>query len=377
MTFSPWVSAIAKRMPSGIACLLLIACSSPAPSSNDAEGGRDQASGDRLQVVTTFLPITQFTKAVAGSCADVVQLLPSNVGPHDYQAKPTDAQRLLQADVLVQNGLELEQFLEPMIEGTGRESLMMIETSTGLALRPSSSGREEHGHEDHGDEHEGEHHGEAHDEHGHDDAHGHNDDHGHDEEHGHDDDHDSEATSAKAEGHDHDHGEYDPHVWLDPVLAVEQVNNIRDGLVGAAPDCEAEFTANAAEFSAQLQELDQEIQSALAPYAGKTFVTYHDFAGYFSDRYQLNVESLVGVPEVSPSPSDIQRVMAAVEASELKTLLVESEASAKPFEALAQDLDVSISSFSSNELGESNEPEAYLAVMRENVASLQAAFAEE
>jgi zinc transport system substrate-binding protein len=59
----------------------------------------------QLQVVTTFIPITDFTKAVAGDRAQVTQLLPTNVEPHDYQAKPGDAQKLAKADVLVQNGL--------------------------------------------------------------------------------------------------------------------------------------------------------------------------------------------------------------------------------------------------------------------------------
>lgn len=51
-------------------------------------------------MVSTFLPIAQFTKAVAGDRAEVVQLLPTNVGPHDYQAKPDDARAIAEADVL-------------------------------------------------------------------------------------------------------------------------------------------------------------------------------------------------------------------------------------------------------------------------------------
>lgn len=38
--------------------------------------------------------MTQFTTAVAGDRAEVTQLLPTNVGPHDYQAKPGDAQEI-------------------------------------------------------------------------------------------------------------------------------------------------------------------------------------------------------------------------------------------------------------------------------------------
>ena len=44
----------------------------------------------KLNVVTTFLPITLFTEAVAGECATVTALIPPNLGPHDFQATPSD-----------------------------------------------------------------------------------------------------------------------------------------------------------------------------------------------------------------------------------------------------------------------------------------------
>ncbi|NJN29541.1 MAG: zinc ABC transporter solute-binding protein [Synechococcales cyanobacterium RM1_1_8] len=303
-----------------------------------AVGENQTAGGDgKLQVVTTFLPMTQFTQAVAGSCAEVSQILPSNVSPHDYQAKPTDAQRIAQADVLVQNGLELESFLEPMIENAGNPDLKIIEASAGLDLIAMAEEGHDHGHEE-----------------GHEEGH----DHGHEE------------------GHSHDHGEFDPHVWLDPQRAAAQVNVIRDGLIAAAPDCQTEFTANAAAYTDQLNALDEEIQQTLAPFAGKTFVTYHDFANYFAARYGLEVDFLVGVPEENPSPEDVKRVIETANSSELKTLLAESEVAARPFQALANDLGVEVSTFRPNETAGADglAPDYYLTVMRENVANLAAAF---
>ncbi len=302
-------------------------------SAQDLANNAAPSSEQKLKVVTTFLPMTQFTKAVAGDCAEVTQLLPTNVGPHDYQAKPSDAQSLSQADVLVQNGLEIEHFLDSMIENTGNPNLKIIDSSEGLDLIPMVESEHDH----HGTE--SEHHGE--------------------------------------ETESHDHGEFDPHIWLDPVRAMDQVNNIRDGLIVAQPTCEAQFTANAATYNAQLEALHQEIQKTLSPFAGKTFVTYHDFANYFADRYGLKVEFLVGIPEENPAPNDVKRVMEAVKKSELKTLLTESQATAGPFQALAQDLNVNISTFQPNEVGEmdSIRPDAYFTVMRENVIQLQQAFA--
>ncbi|MGA1283357.1 MAG: metal ABC transporter substrate-binding protein, partial [Prochlorothrix sp.] len=87
------------------------------------------ATTDELQVVTTFLPITQFTKAVAGDRVAVTQLLPTNVGPHDFQARPEDVQRLAKADVLVQNGLEMEEFLEDLVANASNPDLQIIDSS--------------------------------------------------------------------------------------------------------------------------------------------------------------------------------------------------------------------------------------------------------
>ncbi len=377
-----------KGLGAGAIALGLFSCAATTSSGTGDAG----AAGDseKLQVVTTFLPMTQFTQAVAGSCAEVSQILPNNIGPHDYQAKPTDAQRISQADVLVQNGLELEGFLEPMIANAGNPDLQIVEASEGLELLAMAEG----GHDDHGEE-------AGHDDHGHADEkvakadhddHDHHDDHddhgdekvaeaGHDhDDHGHEDhdDHDDEkiAGAGHNDHHGHDHGEFDPHVWLDPQRAAEQVNVIRDGLIAAAPDCQAEFTANAAAYTEKLTALDQEIEQDLAPFSGKTFVTYHDFANYFATRYGLGVDFLVGVPEENPSPNDVKRVLETAQNSGLKTLLTESEASAATFQAVAKDLGVGVSAFQPNEVGgpESLEPDYYFTVMRENTANLVAAF---
>jgi zinc transport system substrate-binding protein len=345
----------------GAIALALIACT-PTPSNNNPNGksGRAASAGDatggsdKLQVVTSFLPMTQFTQAVAGSCAEVSQILPSNLSPHDYQAKPTDAQRIAQADVLVQNGLGLESFLQPMIENAGNPDLRIIEAAVGLEPMAMAEGSHDHSQasmEGHG---EAEHSSAEHQLQEHPQEH-----------------------PGKEQGSEADHeGEFDPHVWLDPLLAAEQVNHIRDGLIAAAPNCKAEFTANAAAYTEKLNLLNREIQQTLAPFAGKTFVTYHDFANYFAARYGLEVDFLVGVPEENPSPEDVKRVIETAQRSDLKTLLTESESTASPFQALAKDLGVEVSTFRPNEAGgpESLAPDYYFTVMRENAANLAAAF---
>ncbi|MEM9808174.1 MAG: zinc ABC transporter substrate-binding protein [Cyanobacteria bacterium P01_D01_bin.56] len=337
------------------------------------------ATGDSLQVVTTFLPITQFTKAVAGDRAEVVQLLPTNVGPHDFQAKPSDVQAVAGADVLVKNGLEMEFFLDDMIENAENSDLVTIDSSEEIAaFAGEEEGHDDHagekGHDDHGEEAGADDHGHVHGEEGHDDhadekaVH---DDHG---EEGHDD-HAGEKV-AGADDHGHAHGEFDPHIWLDPKRAVEQVENIRDGLIAADPEGEAEYTANADAFITELQALDADITEMLSPFAGQTFVVFHDFAAYFASSYGLKAEVLVGLPEENPSPDDVKRVVDTVQAEGLKTIMTEPQAGDSSFKAIAQDLSIGVSEFDPLEVGptEAIEPDYYLTIMRQNAENLANGF---
>jgi zinc/manganese transport system substrate-binding protein len=271
---------------------------------------------------------------VAGDCATVTPLIPASTGPHDFQAKPGDLAALRQARVLVKNGLEMEGFLDKLVASAGNPQLKVIDSSRGVTTLET---------ENHGD------------------AHG--------KEHGHHDDHGS--------AHGHDHGAVNPHIWLDPLRAVQQVETIRDGLVKADPSCAVGYRRNAAAFIAELKKLNGEIAAQLQPYQGKTFVAFHDFAPYFAQRYGLKAEYLVDVPEINPSPLDLQRVAAAVRTTQLKALLSEPQEGQRSFNTLAKDLGVKISVFDPLETGSlesSKDPGTYLQVMRRNTADLIKAF---
>ena len=281
MNASSRISWLNKRQLSIalISALALSSCASaPSEESNAAQ------NSDKLQVMTTFLPITNFTKAVAGDRAQVTQLLPNNVGPHDYQAKPTDVQKLASADVVVKNGLEMEVFLEDMVKNAENSELTVIDSSEGIAVIPNEEEHGEHEGEEHAEhDHEGKEHAEHEGEKHEDEEHA---------EHGHEGEEHAEGKDH-AEGNEHaehDHGENNPHVWLDPKRAIQQVENIRDGLIAADPDGKSTYEANAAAYIDQLKKLDADFTQQLQPFAGKTFVTYHDFADYFARSYNLKVD---------------------------------------------------------------------------------------
>jgi len=282
---------------------------------------------EKLQVVTTFLPITQFTKAVAGDRAQVTQLLPGNVGPHDYQAKPEDVLKISKASVLIENGLGMEEFLDNLVKNAGNPKLKLIDSSQGIKTITNELETEYK--------------------------------------------HKEDQKKAVDE-----HGEFNPHIWLDPKRVIQQVVNIRDGLIAADPAGKEIYTANAAAYIEKLQQLDAEFTQTLKPYTGKTFVTYHDFAAYFAQSYNLKVQFLVGIPEENASPEDVQRVIKAAKTSNLKTLLTEPQAAGNPFAALAKDLKIQVSNFDPLETGnsESGSSDYYFTVMRQNLSNLKNAF---
>jgi zinc/manganese transport system substrate-binding protein len=312
----------------------------------------DGAIATDLTVMTTILPITQFTNAVVGDRAEVIPLMPTNVDPHDFQASPADVQAMVNADVLVKNGLEMEVFLDDLIANAENPDLVMIDSSEGIAVL-SNEEVEGHSHEKADD---------------------------HDHDHSHEHDHDHEEAGAAAADHDHaghhDHGEYNPHIWLDPKRAIQQVENIRDGMIAVDPEGEEIYTANAAAFIAELEALDAEITEQLAPFAGQTFVAFHDFAPYFAESYGLDAEFLVDVPTVNPAPEDVKRVMDTVQASNLKTILTEPTAGEDAFDAIARDLGVEVGMFNPIEVGgpEAVMPDYYLTTMRQNAANLAVSF---
>jgi len=320
------------RRPRLLALLLLLAallggCALPRRAAAPPTTGRDFA------VVTTILPITLFTRAVAGSCASVTALLPANSGPHDFQARPSDLVALRQARVLIRNGLEIEGFLDRLLASAQNPRLVVIDTSRAVATLTGD--RPQHG-----------------------------------QQHG--------QHPARAADHHHDHGAVNPHIWLDPLRAVQQVEAIRDGLIQADPGCAAGYRRQAAAYTTQLRQLHREIDAQLRPYRGSSFVAAHDFAPYFAERYGLKADSLVDVPEVNPSPAELQRVAVAVGRSGLRALLSEPRQGNRSLPALAADLGLRVASFDSLETSSeaaSRDPATYLMVMRRNVAELRRAVA--
>ena len=291
-------------------CLSAIALNTTATAQNNSSP----------KIVTTFLPVHLFTKAVVGDTGEVDILISPGAEVHDYQATPNDAKLLSEADMLVKNGLGIEEFLSSLVANAGNSSLQQIDSSEGIEVIEGEHDEEEHEGEEHG----------------------------------------------------HHHEEGDPHVWLDPVLAQQQVATIRDGLIAIDPSNADSYRTNSDAYIQQLQQLDSKFQQRLAPLAGCNFITFHDAFAYLAQRYGLKQEAIVEIPEDSITPQDIQRVQQTAEQYQVKALLTEPGIKDKRIQQISSDLNLPLEAIDPLESGETD-PQYYFQAMQGNLEALERA----
>ncbi len=170
----------------------------------------------------------------------------------------------------------------------------------------------------------------------------------------------------------------DPHVWLDPLKAIEQVKPILDGMSRADSDSAEVYAENAGLLVAELEQLDARFQFALAECRLSEFVTSHDAFGYLARRYGLKQVAIAGLsPEAEPLPRDFARLADRIEELEVGYVLVEVIVSVRLAEALAKEVGAQtlvLHPLESLTADESGRGETYFSIMNANLKSLRAAL---
>ena len=274
------------------------------------------------RIVVSFLPLYCFAANVAGDRASVETLLTGAVSPHDYQFSPQDMRKLNNADLLVTLGLGFE----PWAARLGRNvPARVVEASAGIKAQLIYGNC---GH-----------------------------DHAHDAEHKH---HAAEAPN--------------PHVWLDPQLAVLCVSNIAAAFSSVDPTNAALYASNAKVYIERLLALDRQIADTLRPFAGTAVLTYHDALPYFTRSYSLTVAAVVQpVPEVNPSLRRLAELRQVVRDKKVKALLVDANARSTLAERISKEFRIPTVAFDNLETGTPS-LEAYEKIMQSNVAALTRAL---
>ena len=379
---------------------------------------------DKFLVYTTFYPLQQFTENIAGDAAEVRTLIPSNGDPHAFELGPKTIVDLTKADMLVYNGADFEPFIDEIKSVSDFSHLVLVDSSEGITLLEG----EEHDHSAHsgGKEHD-EHTEEFSEEiahiieefeHGHinesktiesieQTLHEHESD-GHEHgsniiedieillqeiKEGHikgpegieeihhlvsgEDVHDEEHEDTHDEELELDHV-YDPHIWLDPILAKSQVMTIASHLAQSDPEHAEIYHDNAISYANKLDTLDQEIRMELSSCKKDTFVPFHNAFSYFAERYNLHTIAVIQEfsPETPVTAKDIEELIHFAEDNDIKYFFTEENRNPKLAERLASELGGDIFLFSPLESLSENDAldTTYFDKMRENMVNLKIAL---
>lgn len=271
----------------------------------------------------------EFTKQVVGDKGDVELLIPAGTEPHDFEPSAKDLAKISDSDVFVYNSPELETWTDNLTDTIDTKQTEIIQASKDIKLMEGT-------------------------------------------EHDHEEAHDHDTQEHEEHGHSH---ELDPHVWLDPALAIKEVETIRDQLSKKYPDDKAAFEKNAASYIDELKKLDEEFQTAFKDAKNKTFVTQHAAFGYLANQYGLTQEAIAGIsPDQEPSPSRLSELKHYVDDNQVKVIYFEENASSKVAETLSKETGVKLEVLNPLESltdKQIKDGEDYLSVMRENLTALK------
>ncbi|WP_172250288.1 metal ABC transporter substrate-binding protein [Saccharibacillus deserti] len=259
---------------------------------------------DKVNVVTTFYPIYEFASEIGGEDANVINLLPTGVEPHDWTPRGQDIVNTSKAQLFFYNGAGLEGWVPDFLKGLDSETkVKAVEISKGVDLITTT---EDDGH-DHG--------GAAEDEHNHEG-----------EEHA-EEEHAEEAADAK---------HIDPHTWVSPKSALTMAGNIRDSLIEADPAHKAGYEERYETLIGKLKQLDEDFTAKLAAVPNKEIVVSHQAFGYLARDYGLDQHAIMGLsPDAEPRAQDMLNLAKLVKEENIRYIFFEELVSDKLAKTLA------------------------------------------
>jgi ABC-type Zn uptake system ZnuABC Zn-binding protein ZnuA len=310
--------------------LLLFACGADDEGTTEAAdaGAAATPSGGAPLVVATTTQIADFVRVLGGDAITVHQVLPANADAHDYEPSPADLDAMARADLVVRNGIELEEWFDETFAASGSDAVV-VTAADGIELREGGEHEEER---------------------------------------------DADEEHAEEEGEP----DGDPHVWFDPENAKAMVRTIAAGLTEVDPDSATAYAGNLDAYIAELDELDAYAQERFAALDNRKVITNHDAFGYLFDRYDLELVGAV-IPSsdtsAEPSAADVQNLIAAIEREGVSAIFTEASLPADLAESIAEETDVAIVSgddaLYSDSLGpEGSSGATYLDMMRHNIDTL-------
>ena len=256
----------------GLSLLAAVGCS--------GDSGAESGNG-RLRVVATTTQTADFARVVGGDRVDVYGVLKPNVDPHDFEPSPADLDALGRADVIVRNGVGLEDWFDDVIRSAEADGAV-VDASTGIPLR----------------------------------------------------------RSGTSEG-----GADDPHIWHNPRYAMRMVTNIESAFATGDPSSATAYRQNTQRYVAALEALDREIDARMGALANRKLVTNHDAFGYLVDRYRLEfVGSIIPTfdTQAELSGRDVSDLVARIRQTGVKAVFSESSLPPRTAESIGREAGVRV-----------------------------------
>ncbi|AWP28525.1 MULTISPECIES: metal ABC transporter solute-binding protein, Zn/Mn family [Paenibacillus] len=273
----------------------------------------------KVNVITTFYPIYEFTKEIGGDEVNVVNLLPTGVEPHDWTPRSQDIVNTSKAQLFLYNGAGLEGWVPGFLKGLDKDTQVKpVEVSQGIQLI-DAEGDDGHGH------------GEA----AHEEEHDHSHEEGAEENHeGHD--HEEGATENNASAH-----HADPHTWVSPKSALAMAENIKNSLVEVDPEHKDLYEQRYEGLKEKLVKLDNDFTNQLSGLPKKDIVVSHQAFGYLCRDYGLTQHAIMGLsPDAEPRAQDIVNLTKTVKEKEVQYIFFEELVSDKLAKTLANEAGV-------------------------------------
>lgn len=290
-----------------------------------------------LNVLCTTFPVHQIARNVAqGREGVALQLmLPAGMGcPHDYALTPQDMRKLAAADVLVVNGLGLEEFLDAPVLAANPD-LETVDSSAAI------QDLLEYAHEHHEAEEEHDHEAEA--------------EHGHDE-HGH-----------------HPHEGVNPHLFASPRQAARIALNVAAGLSKADPDGAATYFRNAQAYAARLNALADELAALGRTLKNNRIVEPHGVFDYLARDMGLEIAAVLRPHGQEPSAAEMLDLVREIREKQAGAIFTEPQYPAKIGAALARETGLPTATLDPVATGPDEAPlDYYETAMRKNMEVLRA-----
>jgi zinc/manganese transport system substrate-binding protein len=245
-------------------------------------------AADKIRVVTTTTDLKALTEAVGGGLVEVDALARGNQNPHDLEVRPSLMVQVRRADILVLNGLELDQWADVVVQGANNPKVIpgapgRVDASAGILVLEVPTTRVD-----------------------------------------------------RSMGDVHPVG--NPHYSLDPGLAPAVTANILEGLARVAPEYRAIFERNRAEFLGRLEPALRGWSATLAPYKGAPVVVSHAQWAYLLARFGLiQVGTIEERPGIPPTPGHLAKLIQLMKEDKVKVVLVEPWSDYKLAERVAQE----------------------------------------